>query len=1756
MMNLSAAHQAGYCVVCGCDASFQFDTTIITPELKKAWGISDALAEAFNRKESLFCSNCGASLRVRRLAAVLMQTFGQISGRSYHCVTELVRDEEFQRLKIAEINDCGALHSVLEPQANLHFSRYVREVRPGETHRGVRCEDLQCLTYPDDYFDIILTSETLEHVPDPEKAWREIYRTLKSGGYHIFTIPVIPWQRSTTHRARLVNGVRRDLLAPAYHGVWGQEDMFVYTDFGMDFIEILGGMGLSTEAFYLKPEDQLDVAVVFRSQKTARHLPTPSTERKKMLENTGERYLPWIEDASLGYEHLHRYAYAAQFAQNKNVLDLASGEGYGSHLLAQTAKFVVGIDIDESAIKHAKNKYLRSNLEFRLGSITDIPVDGEHIFDAIVCFEALEHIADHAKLLQEVKRLLASEGVFIVSTPNKMAYSDEPQLSNPFHVRELYLDEFKEILGRYFEHVKIMGQRIYCDSNIWPLFSPSQSLTEYVIEKGSNQFSFVDKDRRVPMYFLALASATEAATNESASVLIDHSNQLLKERDIALNRVVAARDAVETSLKSEREASRDQKDRIVQLSEEKVRLAGDMTQLQTAMQTQQRTLEEKNEQVVRMAVERDELVQEIKSVQVVLQQKETQVVQLAAERDHYAQSELQLRTALQTQQRTLEERNQQVNQMAAERNHFAQSALDLQGAVRAERQARADIQSTIGWKVLDVYRRARDSWSALAVFHSVLTAPIKKLFGVRGRGQFASSTKGRSFAERTLRSAYRKLPVSDFNKKRLKSFMYRKFGLVFKQTASYQLWQIQENSLREFVGVPFQLPRPPTVELPATFEFRDIAEPIVSIIIPVFNHIEFTYKCLKAIHDNPSQHSYEIIVVDDASNDETQKVLAPIKGVRLIRNDKNLGFVHSCNKGAAVARGNYLWFLNNDTLVMHNSLDALVDTFRQIPNVGLAGSKLIYPDGKLQEAGGIIWNDASGWNFGRGDTADRPEYSYSREVDYCSGASIMIPKSLFDELGGFDAQYAPAYYEDVDLAFKVRRAGRKVWYQSLSQIVHDEGVSSGTDVSVGIKSFQETNRIKLYDTWKGVIRTYGEPGIDPHHARDRYATRRVLMVDACTPTPDRDAGSTIVCDYVKILASRGDKVTFIPADNFLFMDPYTVNLQRLGVECLYAPYVTNVASHLETHGREYDVIVLFRVHFAAKYIDLMRKFCPQAVQIFNPIDLHYLREERQAVIEGSDEIAEQARRTKTLELETVRKVDGTIVVSETEREILNREVPGASVTTIPILFDVKGNRTNFAHRKDMFFLGGYQHKPNVDAVIYFVRSIWPWVKESLPEAKFYVLGADAPSEIRSLTSDDVVVVGYVEDLSTYLDRCRISIVPLRYGAGMKGKIGTSMSYGVPCVATSIATEGLGLSDGENILVGDRAEDFAEKVVRLYSDNRLWEQLSSNGLSWVESRWSMKAGERMLLEYFDHLQNQTRRCDISDEFYNGQPKLILTTIRSGGEYRTHAESMRDEYIRREQMELALITNDREFWTPGYCFVCQENTSFRTSFEYASTRQDGKITPNWREQLTCSRCGLNNRLRASIQIFQMLCHPSSNDAIYVTEQTTPLYAWVKNRYPKTIGSEYLGIEIPFGQINVSNIRNEDMTRLSFADGQFDHLLSFDVLEHVPDFQKAVRECFRCLKPNGTLLFGVPFNQNSETNIVRARVNAQGKVEHLLTPEYHGDPVNPQGVLCFYHFGWELLDQLRAIGFHSAVSLVYWSKELGYLGGEQMIFLAQKG
>ena len=592
--------------------------------------------------------------------------------------------------------------------------------------------------------------------------------------------------------------------------------------------------------------------------------------------------------------------------------------------------------------------------------------------------------------------------------------------------------------------------------------------------------------------------------------------------------------------------------------------------------------------------------------------------------------------------------------------------------------------------------------------------------------------------------------------------------------------------------------------------------------------------------------------MDDCSTDRTSKRLAEIGGIRVVRNEKNLGFVESCNAGAALANGEYIVFLNNDAVVTAGWLKALLDCFMQEPDAGLVGSKLVYPDGRLQEAGGIVFRDGSGWNYGRFDDPADPRYNLRREADYCSGAAIMLRTEFFRRLGGFDQRYAPAYYEDTDLAFATRAAGKKVFFEPSSVVVHFEGITAGTDVGIGMKRYQTINREKFVQKWKTRLEAQPAP-ISEASLAERAANWRdrghILIVDAYTPTPDQDSGSLRMLNLMRLLRELDYAVSFLP-DNRAHAGKYTQALQELGVQALYHPFVSDPIAWLRKHGAELTAVILSRHYVATNYVECVRVHAPQARLIFDTVDVHHLREQRAAELASNDDLSQQAARTRAQEIKLMRASDLTLVVSAAEKEILARDMPNVRIEILSNVHEIHGRRRDFDARRDLVFVGGFQHPPNIDAVLWFVREAFPLVRAQLSDVNLHVIGSKAPPSILELAHDGVVVHGYVQDIAPYMDGCRLALAPLRYGAGVKGKVNMAMSYGLPVVATTPAVEGMHVRAGDDVLVADTPGDFAAAVLRGYSDATLWRKLSDNGLANVARHFSFDAARESIKRILD------------------------------------------------------------------------------------------------------------------------------------------------------------------------------------------------------------------------------------------------------------------------------------------------------------------
>ena len=674
-----------------------------------------------------------------------------------------------------------------------------------------------------------------------------------------------------------------------------------------------------------------------------------------------------------------------------------------------------------------------------------------------------------------------------------------------------------------------------------------------------------------------------------------------------------------------------------------------------------------------------------------------------------------------------------------------------------------------------------------------------------------------------------------------------------------QTWQlIQGGALRQTERAPTSWPAialPSETQAVASIVLPASDSPLASVIIPVHNQWRHTAACLQSLASTLADVSFEVIVVDDASADETADRLAAVEGVRMVRQPSNAGFIDSCNAGAAEARGKVLVFLNNDTVVTDGWLDALLQTFDQFPDTGIVGARLLFADGRLQECGGIVFSDGSAWKYGHGDQPGQPQYGFVCEADYVSGACLAIRRPLFDSLGGFDPVYSPAYYEDTDLCFKARAAGWSVRVQPGCTIYHHEGVSFGRDESRGLKRHQVINQQTFRKRWAEVLAEQPAPGIDRQcsdpvrSARFHRMGAEVLVIDATTPMPDHDSGSVRLQAILRLMVELGWRVSFSTAEQS-WDGEYSRQLQRMGVEVLSRPAVRDLESWLLDHGRSIRLILVSRHYVLSPLLALLRRCCPDARLVFDTVDLHFLREQRQAELSGQARQRVAAEQTRQAELALVDASDTTLVVSPVEQALLADIRPSADVRVLSNIHEPGEPGLDWAERHGLLFVGGFQHPPNVDAAEWLLDEILPRIRRQLPEVCLHLVGSRMPESLARRDDEGLRLHGYVPDLSGLLRMTRLSVAPLRYGAGVKGKINQAMAWGLPVVATPCAVEGMYLEPGVSVLTGDTADELAEAVVRVYQDETLWRQLSLAGRANVERYFSPAAARRTLQSLLD------------------------------------------------------------------------------------------------------------------------------------------------------------------------------------------------------------------------------------------------------------------------------------------------------------------
>ncbi len=646
------------------------------------------------------------------------------------------------------------------------------------------------------------------------------------------------------------------------------------------------------------------------------------------------------------------------------------------------------------------------------------------------------------------------------------------------------------------------------------------------------------------------------------------------------------------------------------------------------------------------------------------------------------------------------------------------------------------------------------------------------------------------------------------------------------------------------------LPRPRPLALPTA------VQPLVSFLIYTRNNATHTHNCLLAIARTVGDRvPYEVILVDDASTDDLPRFLRQVTGASIFKQETPQGAIAALNYAAQQARGEWLVLLDRDCQLTAGWLEAVLGVFQPeassnppADHLGIVGTKVTYDNGRLRWAGGIVWQDGTLSPYGEGDHPDEPEYNYRRPVDFAPLPGCIVRAQVWQELGGLHAAYTSPVYGAADLGMAARQAGWGVLYQP-----HADLICRQSDLTpLGSQWHPETgdlakDRAEFGRRWAEAL---------PHHCRlddsasgDR-APRRLLpsptalVIDTLVPTYDRDSGSLRLFQILQLLQQHGYHIIFLPEHGH-DQRPYTTTLEAMGIEVLYLTHARpDPLLRLSRRLDLIDIAWVCRPELCAKYFPVLQQR-PSIRLIYDTIDLHFLRLQRQWELEGKPPDRARAwEEMRAMELAASQIADTTLVVTEVEKAILT-DLGAARVEVVPNIHrPYTGARPGWGDRAGLLFIGGYYHLPNVDAVQWLCREIMPLVWAQQPDLHVTLLGSNPSPAVKALASDRVAVPGYIPDVEPYFLSHRLFVAPLRYGAGMKGKIGHSLSYGLPTITTSIGAEGMNLRHGEHALIADEAAALAQCILTLYDDELLWEKLSAGAIAAMQPYLPDRVGERI------------------------------------------------------------------------------------------------------------------------------------------------------------------------------------------------------------------------------------------------------------------------------------------------------------------------
>jgi putative sugar O-methyltransferase len=766
----------------------------------------------------------------------------------------------------------------------------------------------------------------------------------------------------------------------------------------------------------------------------------------------------------------------------------------------------------------------------------------------------------------------------------------------------------------------------------------------------------------------------------------------------------------------------------------------------------------------------------------------------------------------------------------------------------------------------------------------------------------------RQIAFAVIRRMWRTVPMTMRQRNALKLRLFRLLGRRAIHVPFFGEWLASVPTPTS--GSAWAPPPPPSLPASGWKMPQAPADPASAdaVIIVAHDDILSTLALIDSLSTTESDPPTQIVVVDNGSTDITCLIDGMCPGV-LFRQLTNVASYGEAARLGMTAVAAHEWIFVEQKLLAHtNFARALLSG---LDDVEMVGPQTRYADGRLRAAGGTISAEAGPQPVGRGGNPAEFDHAYPHEIEFCP-AAFAIRSETLEIIGGLATDYASFGITSLDTAARARAANAEVLYWPAAAVTDYSG-----DYDPVAHDYRESDAWAR--DWTTFKTNHGTLLSQLEHLRSgqrksahRPQSKWLLYIDADTPAPDQNSGSNDAINLMRMLDRSGFRVTFIPESNFAHRGKYTEQLQALGVHTLCLPTYGTVREVLMNIGRQLDVVFLCRADIMERHLATIRELAPQARVVFNTVDLHALRAKREAELSTKRGALKAAQALWTSELASIAKADATIVLSSYEQHLLAKELPSANIHVIPLIRDIPSHldAPGYDARRDIVFVGTYQHRPNHDAAVYFAKEIWPLIHARMPDLRCLLVGSSVTSRIRALAGNGIEVIGFVEDLDDLLAKCRLTIAPLRYGAGLKGKVATSLQAGVPVVATPMAVEGTTLEHDRNILVADAPADFADAVVRLYTDPVLWERLSQAGFAYAREEYSIEANLPRLHHLLESIGQVSDLQLMQDEIAAADPLYQPSAF-----WQMLNEKNRRSLQRNLQVFKQTVNNNYYQWLPG-------------------------------------------------------------------------------------------------------------------------------------------------------------------------------------------------------------------------------------------------